>query len=550
MPVKKYGIYVVYPPTVNLRGQGLGRHLAAFLKASVHSERYRFVIACPSWTREGLVELCRDEGVELDSFDLICPQKAPFLLRLYNFIVKLRPSKKARRLSSRPIKSWLVASEKRLSDGHWFLVRRLADIRNPLLWLLFLSVYLIFSVPMGAIFLFFKFVELPVDGFHAFYGQLARAIAFAKRHKRKRFLSTLHAIVTAPKNSRFIVTLYRHMVEREAAVLNRLINNSDDVAAWYAPTAFCEHFSGVQGPRLTCVPDVVLGDFPVGFAVVGDDRMVDNFREVERTIRASDHFVTYSEHLKQNTLVHRYEIDPRQIHVIPHGHNSLDDLLPDAGKGSVESRFNEAYLAHFRAALEKAVNYPAPGPTGEHFPYLFYASQFRPNKNVMTLLRAYTHLLRERFVGHRLVLTGNPKYYDEIAEFVSENQLSRDVLFLSGLSAKELAVCYSLAELAVNPSLFEGGCPFTLTEAVSVGTPVVMGKIPVTEEVVTDSELREMMLFDPYDYRNMAMKIHWALDNREVLYEKQRRFYSEVLINRAWRNVVDDYVEILNNISH
>jgi len=47
-----------------------------------------------------------------------------------------------------------------------------------------------------------------------------------------------------------------------------------------------------------------------------------------------------------------------------------------------------------------------------------------------------------------------------------------------------IAACYKLADLAVNPSLSEGGFPFTFTEALSVGTPVVMARIPVTEEII------------------------------------------------------------------
>ena len=88
----------------------------------------------------------------------------------------------------------------------------------------------------------------------------------------------------------------------------------------------------------------------------------------------------------------------------------------------------------------------------------------------------------------------------EIAQFIHKHNLQNDVLCLHDLSAQELAACYRLADLAVNPSLSEGGCPFTLTEALSVGTPVVMARIAVTEEVVTDPELQSLMLFDPYDW--------------------------------------------------
>ena len=122
--------------------------------------------------------------------------------------------------------------------------------------------------------------------------------------------------------------------------------------------------------------------------------------------------------------------------------------------------------------------------------FLFYASQSRPNKNILTLLRAYRHLLRDRLLGVRLVLTCHPDALPELRDFVIEQRLVDDVIFLHGLTQQQLAACYRLAELAVNPSLSEGGCPFTLTEALSVGTPVVMARIAVTEEVMRDPALQ------------------------------------------------------------
>jgi glycosyltransferase involved in cell wall biosynthesis len=179
--------------------------------------------------------------------------------------------------------------------------------------------------------------------------------------------------------------------------------------------------------------------------------------------------------------------------------------------------------------------------------FLFYASQFRPSKNVMTLLRAYEYLLRSRYVGSKLILTGQ-REYGEVAAFVHERRLMHDVLFLSNLPLQQLAACYRLARLAVNPSLSEGGFPFTFSEALSVGTPVVMSRIAVTEEVVTDPDLQSLMLFDPYDWRDLAERIEWALDNRDTLLAKQKPLYDK-LSQRTWRHVVDDQIRILVQIA-
>jgi len=180
--------------------------------------------------------------------------------------------------------------------------------------------------------------------------------------------------------------------------------------------------------------------------------------------------------------------------------------------------------------------------------FFFYASQLRPNKNVLTLLRAYEYLLRRRFIGHKLIMTGNPYGWGPVQQFIEEHHLENDVLFLHGLKVQELAACYKLADLAVNPSLSEGGCPFTFTEALSVNTPVVMARIPVTEEVLTDPELQEMTFFDPYDWQSLAERIEWAMAHRDDLLAIQRRTYTE-LSQRTWADVVDEHLVMLEQIA-
>ncbi len=246
------------------------------------------------------------------------------------------------------------------------------------------------------------------------------------------------------------------------------------------------------------MPDVVIHEFPVAFSSINQDRLLEVFKCIERTIEGGDHFVTYSDHIKYRTLIDRYRIAPDAIEVVPHGANRLDELIAVSGFPDDKAATDQFCRNLFRVALRKAIgNLNAIHFDSSDAQFIFYATQFRPNKNIVSLLTAYEYLLKRRFIGHKLILTGNPNNLPDIAEFIKAHNLQNDVLCLHGLSAQELAACYRLADLAVNPSLSEGGCPFTLTEALSVGTPVVMARIAVTEEVVTDPELKKLMLFDP-----------------------------------------------------
>jgi len=247
-------------------------------------------------------------------------------------------------------------------------------------------------------------------------------------------------------------------------------------------------------------------------------------------------------------VVGRFGRPPNAVRVVPHAVNGLLDSISVAGT-SDERRATDAFSRTLlRRALLKAQTPYASGFQNEAVKFIFYASQLRANKNVITLLRAYAHLLRKRYFGAKLLLTGRLQEAPEIDNFIAENRLSHDVLCLPGLSVQELAACYRLAQVAVCPSLSEGGFPFTFTEAMSVGTPAVLARIPVTEDVVTDPALNSMMLFDGFDWHDMAERIEWAMEHREELAARQKQLYDR-LAQRSWRDVAADYVVILDELA-
>ena len=93
--MKKYGIYLAYPPSVDLRSQGLGRYLAEFLKGAQARGDLLFVIACPSWMQKDLIELFDDAGVRHDCFEIISPQrKRVLLLKFYEAYLAFKTRQK------------------------------------------------------------------------------------------------------------------------------------------------------------------------------------------------------------------------------------------------------------------------------------------------------------------------------------------------------------------------------------------------------------------------------------------------------------------------
>jgi glycosyltransferase involved in cell wall biosynthesis len=542
MPLNNYGIYLSWAPGVDLRHEGLGRYLAAFLKGAASKENIRFVIVCPSWSKEPLEDLFVSESVPRDLFEVLAPDSIPLALRLYESYSASKKKRKSVNFSKLILAQYYRGKyalsnyiESRILAVNTYLGLIGMVLEFGLLFLVFVPIFLL-SGP------FLILIGL---------GAAAQKISYKFLHKYKRFFARLYrlkAAVSSPKDDNFVLRLYKGMEKLESERMLSIIESLNDVKAWYSPTAFWPAFNKITKPRLMCVPDVVLTDFPIGFSGIGGDRLLQNFANLNSSIRDGQHYVTYSEHVKRHTLVDLYSVNASNVSVIHHAPNDLHHIVEINGFSDP----NAASIHYCKTLLKSAFSKSAhkeymAGFSNLEVDYIFYASQFRPNKNVITLLRAYEYLLRKKYISHKLVLTGSYQYQD-VQNFIRKNFLENDVICLYGLTLPELAACYKLASLAVNPSLSEGGCPFTFTEALSVGTPVVMARIPVTEEVLNNVELQEVTLFDPYDWKDLADKVEWALANTDTLLSLQVPYYEQ-LSTRTWDDVVDEHVRILESIS-
>jgi len=178
--------------------------------------------------------------------------------------------------------------------------------------------------------------------------------------------------------------------------------------------------------------------------------------------------------------------------------------------------------------------------------FIFYASQLRPNKNIMNLVKGYEIALREKFIYAKLVLTGNPAHVPEVMDYIYKNRLQYDILFAYDVPDQVLAALYSRAVLVVNPTLYEGGFPFTFTEGMSVGTPSIMSDIPQVTEYI-DGDLAAKMLFQPMSPNDIADKIAFGINNRSELYELQKPLYDK-LKNRNWSDVANDYLDTFQKV--
>ena len=428
MSVSYYGIYIGYHPGVDLRYEGLGRQLAAFIKGAEENKRVRFVIVCPSWSQKAILELFISEGVNANTVDIVRPKGQSVILSLYAKYNNYVGQKKLTKKSWHPI----LKLNEWINFGEVQLLEKLMTVRN------------LFSFSMyGLLWLFFIPIRLSMQSISILSRAVRRIVRIPE--KLNPYVKRIQKILLNPKKSIILSNCYQLIEQKENQLMIELINKMTYVKAWYSPTAFWPYFNQIRAPKLMCVPDVVLTEFPVEFAILGGEPLVQMFKKVETSIKQGEYFVTYSQHIKDSILIEKYGINSEKIKVIPHSANKLDHLITIQGYGAAVDRTRRYSQQLLLSALKKStyVEYTKNFNNTE-VKYLFYASQFRPSKNIITLLRAYKYLLRNHFLGHKLILTGRPDILKEIDEYIDDNLLNYDVILIPQLTVKELAATYHL----------------------------------------------------------------------------------------------------------
>jgi len=175
-------------------------------------------------------------------------------------------------------------------------------------------------------------------------------------------------------------------------------------------------------------------------------------------------------------------------------------------------------------------------------PFLLYAGNIKPHKNVDRVIEAFARLRRRGFERLKLLIIGDEiSKNPQLRRAVHRHQLHQHVRFLGFVPDATLAVLYRLADVFVFPSLYEGfGLP--PLEAMASGTPVVTSNVSSLPEVVGDAAL----LVDPRDAEAIAGAVQRILtdnDLRRSLVQKGLGRAHEFSWERSVRRIRDVYME-------
>ena len=224
-----------------------------------------------------------------------------------------------------------------------------------------------------------------------------------------------------------------------------------------------------------------------------------------RALRRASRILAVS-HSSKRELARVFAIPEEKIEVI---YNALDERF-----------LREPLPADADRILERhAVNYP----------YLLYAGNIKPQKNLVRLIEAFAVVKAElrgypEYAQLKLLVIGDElTKHPDLRRAVVRTRVREDVRFLGFVPHPVLRVFYARARAFVFPSLYEGfGLP--PLEAMAHGTPVVTSNVSSLPEVFSQAAL----LVNPENVFDIARGI------RQVLTEAVLR---DALIRRGYELV-------------
>lgn len=524
----RIGIFLAYGPRTRMGQEGLGRYLGGLVKG-LSEKGQEIVILTPRWSVDTITKLFRDFNIRDDAVSFSVLERPPVFWGILDFMGMLHHKEK-RIKRYRVLRTGVDVAEK--------LVGIMVGVSNGMLF----AALTVLAVLFGCLLL--PFLILAV---------LLGAIAYLAKALMKKQKIVLRGIFgrlinVSERLSGKGIGLDRYAYERLGdATVEALVKkaNRQDVDVWFVPALFWPGTSKLEQVRVITAPDLVTEEFP--YLCAGQPGFVSATQKCRATIQSGEYFITYCEYLRDTLLRERYGKD--QVCVIEHPLNSmLSSIQIDPGiekRLNAKISFTDAFAHEKLDTLWTSIKYWKDMSAGCDFAgmrFIFYASQARPYKNILNLLRAYRKLITERYFNVKLVLTCDLKMVPELYKYVEEHGMQADVLAFHGVDSQALAALYRCAELVVNPTLYEGGFPFTFGEGMSVGTPSVMSDIPQVRGVVEKYALEDIMLFDPNDSDAMAEKIEFGLTHRQELYQLELPMYEE-MATRTEDVVAQEYIE-------
>ncbi len=142
--------------------------------------------------------------------------------------------------------------------------------------------------------------------------------------------------------------------------------------------------------------------------------------------------------------------------------------------------------------------------------FLFVGTIDYPGKNIMSVIKSYEILKKEKNIEEKLVIIGKNGFNSKfIYDYVNESPCKDSIIFTGYLEDSELPLLYAGCKIFIYLSLYEGfGLP--VLEAMSCGVPVICSNTSCFPEVIGDLEVS----VPPLDTKRIKEKIDLLITNK------------------------------------
>ncbi len=230
--------------------------------------------------------------------------------------------------------------------------------------------------------------------------------------------------------------------------------------------------------------------------------------------------VVPSENTKRD-LVDYYQIDKEKIKVVYPGISPLFNLT-------------EAQLKIQKTIIQKKYDLP------ENF--ILFLGSIEPRKNLLGLIKAFEKLPKEITDKFYLIIAGGSGWKNKnIYDYANRSKLRDHIKFLGYVAQADKPALYSLANLFVFPSFYEG-FGFPVIEAMKIGTPVITSNCSSLPEIAKNSTY----FINPNNFSDLSLAIKTLITNPK-LYEQYLKRGLQTASNYSWKNSAKDHLNIFGN---
>lgn len=175
---------------------------------------------------------------------------------------------------------------------------------------------------------------------------------------------------------------------------------------------------------------------------------------------------------------------------------------------------------------------------------ILYLGGINQEKGIFELVFAFREL-RKSFDNISLVIAGRGPHQSRLSRILDEMELANSVEMLGFVPEPSLPQIYKSADLVAIPS--KTGFNLMSLEAMSCGTPALVGDTPDNREIVGDGRLRCM----PGEHEQIASKIFDILSDESTLY-RLSEYALSVAARYSWERMAREtctaYSAVLNSV--